>query len=91
MALTDIPLSDGSQLVKGKKVAAFTNEEEAAVGLTDTVPFLLHDKLSEQGATMEKAADWTSKVVVDGKLVTGQNPQSSGDLGEAVAKLVNGA
>jgi len=76
--------ADGSPLVKGKKVTGFTNNEEAAVGLTDIVPFLVEDVLVKNGGTYSKGADWQPYVVTDGKLITGQNPASS----EAAAKAV---
>ncbi|APX90546.1 type 1 glutamine amidotransferase domain-containing protein [Brevirhabdus pacifica] len=77
---------DGEPLVKGRRVTGFTNTEEEAVGLTDVVPFLLEDMLQEKGGKYEKGADWGSFVVVDGKLVTGQNPASSE---EAAKELLN--
>ena len=76
--------ADGSPLVKGKKVTGFTNTEEAAVKLTDIVPFLVEDMLTKNGGLYSKCADWQSYVVTDGKLITGQNPASS----EAAAKAV---
>jgi putative intracellular protease/amidase len=88
-ALVNLKLSDGANLVAGKRVAGFTNAEEAAVGLTDQVPFLLADKLTEAGAQHVPAPDFTEQVVVDGRLVTGQNPQSARALAEAVVKVVN--
>jgi putative intracellular protease/amidase len=69
--------ADGSPLVKGRKVTGFTNSEEAAVQLTDVVPFLVQDMLIENGGDYSKAADWQSHVVSDGLLITGQNPASS--------------
>ena len=69
--------ADGSPMVKGKKVTGFTNTEEAAVNLTDIVPFLVEDMLVENGGVYSKAADWQPYVVTDGKLITGQNPASS--------------
>ena len=75
--LRDAKAPDGSPLVKGKQVAGFTNSEEAAVGLTDIVPFLVEDMLTEQGAKYTKGADWQAHVVTDGQLITGQNPASS--------------
>lgn len=74
--------ADGDPLVKGRRVAGFTNSEEAGVQLTDIVPFLVEDELNKLGARYEKGADWGPYVVVDGNLVTGQNPASS----EAAAK-----
>ncbi len=79
--LVNVRLSDGSYLVKGKAVAAFTNAEEKAVGLDGVVPFLLADKLAERGARHVAAADWTDNVQVDGRLITGQNPQSAESVG----------
>jgi putative intracellular protease/amidase len=82
--LVDITLDDGTYLVAGKRLAAFTNAEEAAAGLTDVVPFLLADKLIERGAQHVPAADFTPNVVVDGRLITGQNPASSTGVAEAI-------
>jgi putative intracellular protease/amidase len=87
-ALVNVRLSDGSYLVAGKEVAAFTNSEEKAVGLDQVVPFLLADELVKRGAIHRPAADWQSQVVVSDRLVTGQNPQSATALAEAVATLV---
>lgn len=64
-------------LVRGKNVTGFTNTEEEAVGLTDVVPFLVEDKLNQLGANYSKGDDWSSYVMTDGRLVTGQNPASS--------------
>jgi putative intracellular protease/amidase len=75
---------DGSPLVRGKSVTGFSNSEEAAVGLTDIVPFLVEDELVAKGGNYSKGPDWQSWAVRDGNLVTGQNPASS----EAVAKAV---
>lgn len=80
---------DGDKpLVAGKKVTGFADSEEDAVQLTKLVPFLLESKLKEQGGLYEKADDWNSKVCIDGKLVTGQNPQSSHACAEAVIGLL---
>ncbi|PZF83840.1 type 1 glutamine amidotransferase domain-containing protein [Jiangella anatolica] len=88
-ALVGLSLSDGTHLVAGKRVAAFTNEEEAAAGRTDVVPFLLADALVEHGATHVPGPMWTEQVVVDGRLVTGQNPQSARGAAEQVVKIVS--
>lgn len=77
---------DGTPFIAGRDVAAFTDEEERAVGGETKVPFLLETRLKELGAVHHPAAAWTSNAVQDGRLVTGQNPQSSG----AVATLVLG-
>ncbi|WP_309050499.1 type 1 glutamine amidotransferase domain-containing protein [Streptomyces sp.] len=89
--LVNITLSDGSYLVAGKNVAGFTNSEEAAAGLTDVVPFLLQSTLEERGAKHTGAADWEPHVVVDGRLVTGQNPASATGVGEALVKVLRDA
>ncbi|MFC6066167.1 type 1 glutamine amidotransferase domain-containing protein [Streptomyces ochraceiscleroticus] len=86
--LVNIKLSDGSYLVDGKQVSSFTNEEEAAVGLADVVPFLLESKLVERGAKHTKAAVFAEHVVADQRLVTGQNPASAVKVAElALAEL----
>lgn len=87
-ALVNVVLGDGRLLVAGKRVAAFTDSEEQAVQLTQVVPFLLASTLIERGALHQPAADWTVQVVVDGRLVTGQNPQSATGAAEAVRDLV---
>lgn len=67
----------GEPLVRGRRLTGFTNSEEEAAGLTEVVPFLVEDMLRQKGANYEKGEDWAEKVVVDGNLVTGQNPASS--------------
>lgn len=86
--LKSVKGADGGPLVKGRKVAGFTNSEEEAVGLTDVVPFLVEDMLKANGGDYSKGADWGSYVVTDGKLVTGQNPASSREAAEAMLKLL---
>lgn len=76
-ALKAVKGTDGAPLVKGKKVTGFTNTEEAAVGLTDVVPFLVEDMLSENGGIYSKKEDWAAYAIQDGNLITGQNPASS--------------
>ena len=68
---------DGSPLVKGLKATGFTNSEEEAVQLTEIVPFLVEEMLLANGAEYQKGADWLPFAVVDGQLITGQNPASS--------------
>lgn len=76
-ALVGATAADGSPMVRGRRLAAFSNDEEAAVELTDQVPFLLEDRLEELGATVENTSNFVGHVVVDGSLITGQNPASS--------------
>lgn len=73
---------DGTPFVVGRSVTGFTNGEEEAVGLTTVVPFLVEDELLSLGATFSKVKDWGVHTVVDGQLVTGQNPASSGPTAE---------
>jgi putative intracellular protease/amidase len=80
--------TDGKPLVNGKKVTGFSNSEEAAVGLVDVVPFLVESELQKLGARYSKGQDWASHVVVDGQLVTGQNPGSSEASAKAVVKML---
>ena len=75
---------DGSALVEGRKVAGFTNGEEAAVGLSKVVPFLVEDMLKASGAHYSKGPDFAAYAIADGLLITGQNPASSAE----VARLV---
>ena len=83
-ALVKVMLQNGEPLVKGKNVTGFSNTEEAAVKLTDVVPFLLEDEFKKLGAHYSKTNDWCVYTQQDGLLITGQNPASS----EAVAKLL---
>jgi len=70
-------MHQGEPLVKGKRVTGFTNGEEAAVNLTHVVPFLVEDELKRIGGLYEKAPDWAPFAIVDGRVITGQNPASS--------------
>lgn len=82
--------AQGEPLVKGKKVTGFTNTEEAAVGLTDVVPFLLEDELKNRGGHYSQGPDWGPYCVHDGLLITGQNPASSSAVAKAVLTLLKG-
>lgn len=82
--------ADGSPLVQGKSVTGFTNTEEAAVGLTDVVPFLVEDELKKNGGKFSKADNWKPYVVSDGNLITGQNPASSEAGAKAVLQQLTG-
>ncbi len=89
-ALIKAKAENGEPLVKGKKVTGFSDTEEAAVGLTNVVPFLLEDELKRLGAHYSKGADWGSYVQQDGLLITGQNPASSAAAAELLLKTLNG-
>ena len=78
----------GEPLVKGKRVTGFTNEEEAAVQLTHVVPFLVEDELKRLGAKFEKLPNWQPHSIVDGRLITGQNPASSTSAAQALMKVL---
>ena len=87
-ALVGATLPDGSPAVKGRKVTAFTDAEERAVELDDEMPFLLETKLREQGGSFVGADNFVEHVVVDGNLVTGQNPASSEATARALIRLL---
>src|SRR6266513_1482975 len=81
----------GEPLVKGKHVTGFTNGEEEEMKLTKVVPFLVEDELLQLGAVFEKKANWQPFSIVDGRLVTGQNPASSTSAAQALLKLMTGS
>jgi putative intracellular protease/amidase len=79
---------NGAPLVQGKRVTGFTNTEEAAVQLTDVVPFLVEDALKQNGGNYSKGPDWEAYVVTDGRLITGQNPASSAGGAHALLDML---
>ncbi|MCL9682650.1 type 1 glutamine amidotransferase domain-containing protein [Legionella maioricensis] len=79
----------GAPIVKGKRVTGFANSEEEEVHLTNVVPFLVEDELKRLGGRYEKAPNWQSFVIVDGRLITGQNPASSTAAAQALLTLVS--
>lgn len=81
--------ADGQPLVAGKQVTGFSNSEEDAVGLTDVVPYLLEDRLNQLGGRFSGVDDWHPHAVVDGLLITGQNPASSEAVATELIKLLN--
>lgn len=85
-ALINVALSDGSLLIANKRIAAFTNEEESDLGTTEIVPFLLQDKLIEQGAIHVRGKAWQENVIVEGRLITGQNPASAKKVAQSIIK-----
>ncbi len=88
VALTNVRRPDGSYLVAGKNVTGFANSEEDAVGLSDVVPFLLENRLRERGGNYSKADDFAPYALVDGTLVTGQNPASSAPAANGLIKRI---
>lgn len=82
--LLNIKLASGELLIKGKKLDSFTNAEEEANGTAIIVPFLLQTALTEKGGIFECGAPFTDHIVKDGRLITGQNPQSALDLGKTL-------
>jgi len=86
--LRHVKAADGAPLVLGKKVTGFANSEEAAVGLSKVVPFLVEDMLRQNGGLYSKTADWGVHVMRDGLLITGQNPASSGPAAEELVKAL---
>jgi putative intracellular protease/amidase len=86
--LVNVKLRSGAYLVAGKTVATFTDAEERAVNLHNTVPFMLESRLLERGARVVTAPNFQSNVQVDGRLVTGQNPASASDVANAVVRVL---
>ena len=88
-AFVNIKNKDGKYFVDGKNLTAFTDTEEVLAGLEDKVPFAVESRLREQGAIIDKGADFTEKVVVDKNFITGQNPQSSHKIAETILENLN--
>lgn len=86
--LLNVKTMDGSPLVKGKNITGFSNAEEEAAQLTAVVPFLLEDELKKKGGIYVKKENWTSHVITDGLLVTGQNPASSAETARQLLNLL---
>ncbi|RKO22024.1 type 1 glutamine amidotransferase domain-containing protein [Pseudarthrobacter phenanthrenivorans] len=85
LAATD---DDGGFAFAGRRLTVFSNEEELGGGTGENTPWLVEDALKDKGAVVENAAAWTSHVVRDGNLITGQNPQSSEDVAKEVIKAL---
>ncbi|MDI0274323.1 MULTISPECIES: type 1 glutamine amidotransferase domain-containing protein [Bacillus] len=88
-AFVDVKDQNGKSFIEGKKITGFTNEEEDAVQLTSKVPFLLETKLREQGASFEKGDAFAPFAVVDGQIITGQNPGSSAETARLFVKTIS--
>ncbi len=87
----NVEVKPGQNIVGGREVTGFSNSEEEAVGLDKVVPFLLEDMLKQNTATYTRGDDWAPHIVVDGKLITGQNPASSEGTAKAVVQALQGA
>lgn len=87
-AILNLKNADGTFLVKGKRVAGFSNDEEEAAGLTKIMPFLLETELRTRGGLYEKTNLWQKKVVVSERLITGQNPASAEGVGVEIGLLI---
>lgn len=85
-ALVNVQLSNHDYLVKGKRMTCFTNDEEKENGTCNVVPFSVQTALSNCHAQFELQPNWSNHVVVDGRLITGQNPQSAADVGNQIVK-----
>ena len=87
--LINILLPDGTNLIKDKNFDCFTNAEEEANGTAKYMPFLLQTALQDKGGIFQGAAPWSDHVVVDGRLITGQNPMSALSLGKALLEALS--
>ncbi len=87
-ALINVLNATGEPIVAGRTITAFTNSEERAAGLTKTVPWLLETRLREQGALFRHADDFAACHVIDGNLITGQNPASAAAVADALLALL---
>ncbi|MEO0790495.1 MAG: nuclear transport factor 2 family protein [Bacteroidota bacterium] len=86
--LVNVQLANGDYLVSGKRMTSFTDSEETAARAADIVPFLLETKLRARGARFIGAEDWTENVIVDDRLITGQNPASAAGIAEEILRLL---
>ncbi len=87
--IVNVKLSSGTYLVAGKQVTGFSNEEEDAAGLSKVMPFMLESLLAERGGKYVKSPLWKEKVVIDGRLITGQNPASAKGIGIQLVKALS--
>lgn len=86
--LINVKLSSGVYLLKGKKVTGFSDKEEKEIKRCHDVPFLLQEQMMLRGGIYVIADNWSVNVQIDGRLVTGQNPQSAAAVGDAMVKLI---
>jgi len=86
--LLPVELSDGTTLLAGKQITAFTHEEEKDYGTINKIPFLLEEAITRKAGLYSKVAPWLENVITDGTLVTGQNPASAHGVGKAMVSLM---
>lgn len=89
--LLEILDAEGAPIVKGRSLTSFTDSEEDAVGMRHGVPYLVETELRARGARFSGAADWQRNVVVDGNLISGQNPASARGVGEEIIQFIETA
>lgn len=87
-ALVNVQLSNKDYLVRGKKVVSFTNNEEIEMQNTEIVPFSVQTAMSNAHAKFMEMPNWSNNVIIDGNLITGQNPQSAASVGKAVVEAM---
>ncbi len=87
-ALLSATLPDGSFAFAGRRLTVFTDEEERTGGTGEKTPWWVESRLRERGAVIDSAAPWSDHVVVDGNLITGQNPQSSASVARRVIEAL---
>jgi putative intracellular protease/amidase len=85
--LLSLQNDNGEPLLKSKQLTAFSNSEEESTGLKNVLPFLLETKLATMGALYHKGTNYTSHVVTDGNIITGQNPASAEDVARKIVSL----
>ena len=88
VALTNIKLSNGKNLIADKKISAFSNKEEIEAKLDSIMPFLPENKVREKGGIYVSAPNWSYNVVTDGNIITGQNPESAKGIAQEIIKLI---
>jgi len=87
-ALLSAKLADGSNAFAGRRLTVFTDEEERTGGTGENTPWWVESELRDRGAVIDSAAPWSDHVVVDGNLITGQNPQSSASVARRVLEAL---
>ncbi|NOJ21258.1 MULTISPECIES: type 1 glutamine amidotransferase domain-containing protein [Vibrio] len=87
-ALLPITLSNGEKLLASKSVTGFTREEEIDFGTINDIPFLLEESLARSAARFSKVQPWQELVIVDKRVITGQNPTSAHGVGQKLVEIL---